>query len=174
MGSPEGWRVMMCQRLFPYQATNQALTCPLRTLLLHRCTSQCLLALVASMTTLLLSPKKLLRIKNIPVSNSSNNSNKHKRHKLHSIRSIGPSRSTISRNTTNRSTTTIRNTPNKPITRVLKKAAHPPPLENLLLLETQLLLEMTMTAGNLGKAQFGHSDKKYARFWLMMRMRLFQ
>merc|ERR1712192_330398 len=127
-------------------------------------------ALVASMTTLLLSPKKLLRIKNIPVSNSSNNSNKHKRHKLHSIRSIRTSRSTT----------------NKPITRVLKKAAHPPPLENLLLLETQLLLEMTMTAGrqakinlrctfgNLGKAQFGHSDKKYARFWLMMRMRLFQ
>merc|ERR1712181_171393 len=127
-------------------------------------------ALVASMTTLLLSPKKLLRIKNIPVSNSSNNSNKHKRHKLHSIRSIR----------------TIRSTTNKPITRVLKKAAHPPPLENLLLLETQLLLEMTMTAGrqakinlrctfgNLGKAQFGHSDKKYARFWLMMRMRLFQ
>merc|ERR1719234_427295 len=173
---------MMCQRQFPCQAINQALTCPLRILHLHRCTSQCLLALVGSMTTSLLSPKKLLRIKNTTASNS----NKHKRHKLRSIRSIRTSRSTISRNTTNRNTATTRNTTNKRITRVLKKAAHQPHLENLPLLETQLPLEMTMTAGrqakidlrcfgNLGRRdQSGHSDKKYARFWLMRTDRLFQ
>merc|ERR1712192_240229 len=135
----------------------------------------------------LLSPKKLLRIKNTTVSsnNNNNNNNKHKRHKLRSIRSIRTSRSTISRNTTNRSTTTTRNTTNKRIIRVLKRTAHPPPLENLPLLETLPHLEMTMTAGrqakinlrcfgNLGRGQSGHSDKKYARFWLMSTDRLLQ
>merc|ERR1712181_44172 len=125
----------------------------------------------------LLSPKKLLRIKNTTVSsnNNNNNNNKHKRRKLRSIRSIR----------TSRSTPTIRNTTNKPITRVVKKAAHQPPLENLPLLETQHLLGMTMTAGrqakinlrcfgNMGWGQSGHSDKKYARFWLMRIDRLFQ
>merc|ERR1719233_251963 len=155
----------MCQMQFHFQAINQALTwtlvpqvwtCPLQTLLLHRSTSQCLLALVESTTTSL--SLKLLRIKNTTVSSSS---------KLLSTRSIKTSRNTISRNTTNRR-----------IIRVGKKAAPLLPLENLPLLETLLLLEMMMTAGrqakinlrcfgNLGRGQSGHSDKKYATFWLM-------
>merc|ERR1719209_2062801 len=163
---------MMCQMQFHFQALTwtllpQVWTCPLQTLLLHRSTSQCLLALVESTTTSL--SLKLLRIKNTTVSSSSS--------KLLSTRSIKTSRSTISMNTTNRSTT--RNTTNKRIIRVYKKAVHLPPLENL------PLLEMMMTAGrqakinlrcfgNLGRGQSGHSDKKYATFWLMRADKLLQ
>merc|ERR1719266_1604822 len=169
---------MMCQMQFHFQAINQALswtllpqvwTCPLQTLLLHRSTSQCLLEPVVSTTTSL--SLKLLRIKNTTVSSNSSSS------KLLSTRSIRTSRSTISRNTTNRSTT--RNTTNKRIIRVYKKAVHLPPLETL------LLLEMMMTAGhqakinlrcfgNLGRGQSGHSDKKYATFWLVRTGKLLQ
>merc|ERR1719397_1802313 len=171
---------MMCQMQFPFQALTwtllpQVWTCPLQTLLLHRSTSQCLLELVVSTTTSL--SLKLLRIKNTTVSSNSSSS------KLLSTRSIRTSRSTISRNTTNRSTT--RNTTNNRIIRVYKKAVHLPPLENLPLLETLLLLEMMMTAGrqakinlrcfgNLGRGQSGHSDKKYATFWLMRTCKLLQ
>merc|ERR1719341_1297253 len=127
----------------------QVLTCPSQILLPRRCTSQCLLVLEANTTT---SPRQKPRIK---------------------ITTVSTSRSTISKNTTNRNTTSIRNITTRHTTRVRKKTMTPPLLENLPLPETLPPLEMMMTAGrqarinlrffgNLGKVQSGHSDKKYA------------
>merc|ERR1719237_1543635 len=117
---------MRFPRQFLFQAINPVLTCPSQTLPHHRSTSPCPPVLAANTTTL---PSPNLRIRN-----SANNNSSNKQKRL-SIRST-TSKSTISKNTTN-----IRR-----ITRHHKKVAPLLLQENLLLLETQPPLEMTMIA----------------------------
>merc|ERR550525_1407080 len=120
---------MRFPRQFLFQAINPVLTCPSQTLPHHRSTSPCPPVLAANTTTL---PSPNLRIRN---SANNNSSNKQKRLSI---------RSTISKNTTN-----IRG-----ITRLHKKVAPLLHQENLLLLETQPPLEMTMIADHQARISF--------------------